>query len=173
MRLNSFHYKLSYHLNNYVYFRRSVYIVGLSAVEGRTLNSQGLESPDDMMVWTFEDFTTALPGSTIMVRRKLAKVAEFLIKGGNLTQQWLGQWSWIKPLQVGRPNNKPPTLTMATLPLQNWPSTLLNPSQVTKSTGKTGKLISKQQSVKPCMHPSWNLPQMKMTPSKPLGCRIL
>jgi hypothetical protein len=89
-----------------------VTLAGLTAAQVTTLTSGGITSSEDLMILENEDIVLLLPGASVLVRRRLSNIAEYLAAGSEI-----GSTTTIRDtmISVSRPNRRTgPTATPTT-----------------------------------------------------------
>ncbi len=89
-----------------------VTLAGLTAAQVTTLTSGGISSSEDLMILENEDIVLLLPGASVLVRRRLSNMAEYLAVGSEI-----GSTTTIRDIMisVSRPNRRTdPTATPTT-----------------------------------------------------------
>jgi hypothetical protein len=61
-----------------------VTLAGLTAAQVTTLTSEGITSSEDLMILEKEDIVLLLPGASVLVRRRLSNMAEYLAAGSEI-----------------------------------------------------------------------------------------
>jgi hypothetical protein len=89
-----------------------VTLAGLTAAQVTALTSEGITSSEDLMILENKDIVLLLPGASVLVRRRLSNMAEYLAAGSEI-----GSTTTIRDIMISvlRPNRRTgPTATPTT-----------------------------------------------------------
>jgi hypothetical protein len=86
-------------------------LAGLTAAQVTTLTSGGITSSEDLMILENEDIVLLLPRASVLVRRRLSNMAEYLAAGSEIDSTTTIRGIMIS---LSRPNRRTGPTTTAT-----------------------------------------------------------